>query len=100
MLHLSSPSPSPAYLTAAGSILAVKSRHSSYIRGGLKESPFPKPFDTHLDFNQVYSPAAQCITAFAPGAGPLLFMAFPPVALQPSQYPYMAGSSFVTLSHA
>ena len=38
------------YLTAAGSILAVEARHSSYLRAELKQSPFPNPFDTPLDF--------------------------------------------------
>lgn len=84
----------------AGSILTVESRHSSYIRAALEESPFPKPFDTPLDFNDVYSLAAQFITGFAPGAAPLPFKAFPALTLQPSQYPYTAGSSSVTFTHA
>jgi hypothetical protein len=88
------------YLTVAGSILTVESRHSSYIRSQLKESPFPKPFDTPLDFNSVFSLAAQFITGFAPGAAPLPFAAFPPLTIQPSQYPYTASSSSVTFTHA
>lgn len=88
------------YLTAAGSILTVESRHSSYIRAALKQSPFPKAFDTPLDFNQVFSLAAQFITGFAPGDPALPFKAFPPITIQPSQYPYTAGSSPVTFTHA
>jgi hypothetical protein len=88
------------YLTVAGSILTVESRHSSYIRAALKESPFPKPFDTPLDFNDVYSLAAQFITGFAPGDPALPFKAFPPITIQPTQYPYTAGSSPVTFTHA
>ncbi|KUJ23574.1 uncharacterized protein LY89DRAFT_606444 [Mollisia scopiformis] len=89
-----------SYLTVAGSILTVESRHSSYIRAALKESPFPKPFDTPLDFNQVFSLAAEFITGFAPGDPALPFMAFPPLTIQASQYPYTAGSSPVTFTHA
>jgi len=88
------------YLTVAGSILTVESRHSSYIRAAIGESPFPKPFDTPLDFNQVYSLAAQFITGFSTSDGPLPFKAFPPIAIQASQYPYTAGGSPVTFSHA
>ena len=38
------------YLTAAGSILAVEARHTSYIRASLGASPFPNPFDTPLGY--------------------------------------------------
>ncbi|KAI9881615.1 MAG: hypothetical protein M1830_000179 [Pleopsidium flavum] len=46
------------YLTAAGTILTVEARHTSYIRAEIGESPFPTPFDTPLDFNQGKSIAA------------------------------------------
>ena len=45
------------YLTAAGSILTVEARHSSYIRGTLKQVPFPKPFDDPLTYSKCYSPS-------------------------------------------
>jgi hypothetical protein len=86
------------YLTAASSILTVESRHSSYIRAALGESPFPKPFDTPLDFNQVYSLAAQFIVSFASGAAPLPFKAFPPIKIRDSKYVYTACSSPLTFT--
>jgi len=32
------------------SILSIEARHTSYLRAGLAETPFPNPFDTPLDF--------------------------------------------------
>ena len=52
------------YLTAAGSILVIESRHSAYIRSNLKQTPFPVPFDTPLDFNEVFTLAGAFITGF------------------------------------
>lgn len=89
-----------SYLTAAGSILTVESRHSSYVRDALKQAPFPKPFDTPLDFNAVYSLAAGFITGFAPGTPALPFKAFPPLTIQPSKKAYVVGKSPVTFTNA
>jgi hypothetical protein len=50
-----------AYLTAAGSILTVESRHNAYLRAALKERPFAQPFDAPLDFNEVYTLASPFI---------------------------------------
>ncbi|KAI9673632.1 MAG: hypothetical protein M1817_002269 [Caeruleum heppii] len=88
------------YLTAAGAILTVESRHSAYIRSALKQSPFPTPFDTPLGFNQVFSLAAAFITAFNPADGPLPFKPFPALPLQCTQYYYEAGRSSITFTGA
>ncbi len=87
------------YLTAAGSILTIEARHTAYIRSGIGESPFPNPFDTPLDFNQVYSLASAFIVG---GSSPvkLPFMAFPMLTLQCTQYYYEADRSSVTFSGA
>ncbi|KAI4089408.1 MAG: hypothetical protein LQ344_005410 [Seirophora lacunosa] len=105
------------YLTAAGSILTVEARHTSYIRASLGESPYPFPFDTPLGFvcsttfrakvplltvhsqNKVFSLAAAFITG---GSSPvtLPFMAFPSLTLQCTQYYYEADRSSVTFSGA
>lgn len=68
---------SKTYLTAAGSILTVEARHSSYIRANLKQAPFAQPFDTPLSINEVYSLASQFITS-CPKENPALpVKAFP-----------------------
>lgn len=89
-----------SYLTAAGSILSVEARHSSYIRASLDQSPFPQPFDTPLTFNQVFSLAAGFITGFAPQDPPLPFTAFPALTLGCSEEYYVAGESGVVFSGA
>lgn len=75
------------YLTAAGSILTVESRHSAYLRRNQvpAQSPFPYPFDIPLDFNEVYSLAAQFI-ASCPSSNTNLPMlkAFPAITVMPA----------------
>ncbi|KAI0136310.1 ferritin-like domain-containing protein [Xylariales sp. AK1849] len=89
------------YIPIAGSILTVEARHSSFIRAAIRESPAPKPYDTPLDFNSVFSLAAQFITGFAPGDPALPFKAFPPINVVPSMSPYViAGQSSVTFKGA
>lgn len=93
------------YLTVAGAILTIEARHSAYLRSELKQSPFPAPFDTPLDFvstsnptvaalmlttfvqNQVYSLAAPFIVG---GSSPvtLPFKAFPTLTIAYSQVYY------------
>ncbi|TAQ89661.1 hypothetical protein B7494_g2037 [Chlorociboria aeruginascens] len=71
----------PDYLTAAGSILTVESRHSSYLRASNKQSPFPQPFDAPLDFDEVYSLAAAFITGCPSTNAALPVKAFPALSL-------------------
>lgn len=89
-----------AYLTVAGSILGVEARHAAYVRAAVGQSPFPKAYETPLDFKQVYSLAAQFITGFAPGSPALPFMAFPPLQVRVSQHPHAEGRSSVTFEDA
>lgn len=72
------------YVTAAGSILTVESRHSAYIRAALKKSPFPQAFDDPLTFDEVYTLAASFIASCPPANAEkpqLPLKAFPPLAL-------------------
>lgn len=73
------------YLTAAGAILTVESRHSAYLRQAQvpAQSPFPAAFDIPLDFDEVYSLAAQFITS-CPSTNPALpVKAFPTLSVNP-----------------
>lgn len=72
---------SKTYLTAAGSILTVEARHSSYLRSKLDQSPFPQAFDAPLSLNEVFSLASQFITS-CPSSNPALpVKAFPALML-------------------
>jgi len=72
---------SKTYLTAAGSILTVEARHSSYLRASLKESPFPQPFDAPMTLDEVYTLASAFIVS-CPTTNPALpVKAFPSLAL-------------------
>jgi hypothetical protein len=72
------------YLTAAGSILTVEARHNTYIIGANKGNPVPSPFDTPLDFNEVYSIASAFIVS-CPSTNPALpVKAFPQLVVQGS----------------
>ena len=86
------------YLTAAGSILTVEARHSSYIRAGLKQLPFPQPFDAPLTLDEVYSLAAPFFVSCPPSNPPLPVKAFPTVAAS-GKTPFYSGSK-VTLTPA
>lgn len=88
------------YLTAAGSILTVEARHSSYIRAGNKQVPFPQAFDAPLTFNQVYTLAAQFIVS-CPESNPALpLMPFPVLTATSKQPMIEAGTTIHLTSKA
>lgn len=88
---------SKSYLTAAGSILTVESRHSSYLRATLKEVPFPQPFDAPLTLDEVYSLASGFITSCPSSNSPLPVKAFPKLQLAPATAMHVTTGATVTL---
>ena len=86
------------YLTAAGSILTVEARHSSYIRNSLKESPFPSPFDVPLSFNEVYTLAAPFIVSQPADNPKLPVKAFPTLKSDPANGEIKVGSKIKLLT--
>ncbi|GFP51849.1 protein rds1 [Trichoderma asperellum] len=90
---------SKTYLTAAGSILTVEARHSSYLRAHLKEAPFPQPFDAPLTLDEVYSLASGFITSCPSSNPPLPVKAFPKLQLAPTTaMPVTAGATVTLLT--
>ena len=77
------------YLTAAGSILTVESRHSAYLRLNqlTSNSPFPYAFDIPLDFDEVYTLAGAFITTCPTSNPKLPVTAFPSLTLVSSAPP-------------
>lgn len=84
---------SKTYLTAAGSILTVEARHSAYVRNTIGQAPFPAPFDNPLSYNQVYTLAAQFITACPSSNPPLPVKAFPTLTASSKDTPIKEGST-------
>ncbi len=85
------------YLTAAGSILTVESRHSAYIRDALAQSPFPSPFDVPLTYNQVYTLAAPFIKSCPESNPPLPVKAFPTLTASPENPKTITSGTEITL---
>ncbi|KAI9850353.1 MAG: hypothetical protein M1838_005800 [Thelocarpon superellum] len=88
------------YLTAAGSILTIEARHTSYIRSLLGEEPFPTSFDVPLDFDEVFTLASAFIVKFAKNSPALPFRPFPALPLLCTEHYYEAGCSTVTFTGA
>ena len=82
------------YLTAAGSVLTIEARHSSYIRSLLRQSPFPQAFDNPLSVNQVYTLASPFIKSCPTTNPPLPVKAFPALTLA-TPGPIKASSTIV-----
>ena len=85
------------YLTAAGSILTVESRHSAYIRDALAQSPFPSPFDVPLTYNEVYTLAAPFIRSCPESNPPLPVKAFPTLTASPENPKTINSGTEITL---
>lgn len=74
--------------------MGVEARHSAYLRASVGEVPFPEPFETPLDFNEVYTVASPFIVSCPSSNQKLPVKAFP--SLMASKMSVMAGSK-VTL---
>lgn len=69
------------YLQAAGSILTVEARHSSYIRASLTQTPYAQSYDDALTPNEVFTLASGFITSCPPGNPTFPVKAFPNIAV-------------------
>lgn len=73
-------------LTAAASILAIESRHQTFVRAASKIVAVPVAFDVPLSAKQVFSLAAPFIASCPEGSN-LILTAFPTLAMAPGQNP-------------
>jgi len=75
---------SKAYLGAAGSILTVEARHSSYLYSLAGQPGFPTPFESALQYSEVYTMASQFIvpgSCKGSGALPPTIKAYPALSI-------------------
>lgn len=86
------------YLTAAGSILTVESRHAAYLRAAQEQSPFPQAFDAPLDFNEVYTLAAPFIKSCPESNGKLPVKAFPMLSVDMTSGAKVMTNASITLN--
>ncbi|ORX34214.1 ferritin-like domain-domain-containing protein, partial [Kockovaella imperatae] len=72
----------PAYVTVAGSILTTEARHQGWLSSSVsKNQPWSGPEDTPLDFDEVYTIAAEFISS-CPSTNPTLpVQAFPALTI-------------------
>jgi len=89
----------PNVLQVAAGILSVEARHDAILRAASGVAPYAAPFDTPLDFNQVWSLASQFIV---PGSCPddysgLSLSTFPTLAIvkKDGDGPLKAGSTIL-----
>ena len=85
------------YLNAAGSILTVEARHSSYLRAQLGEPAFPPSYDTPLDFNEVHSLASQFFVS-CPSTNPTLAVTAFPKLTSTATSPVQSGQTITLLT--
>lgn len=73
------------YLTVAGAIVTTEARHQAWISSAAnKVQPWSGPYDTPLDFDQVYSLAAPFIVKCPPSNPKLPVKAFPTLTATPA----------------
>lgn len=67
-------------LSAAASIVTVESRHQTFIRTALRESPVPQAFDVAIGARQIFTLAASFITS-CPSGSALQLQPFPSLSI-------------------
>ena len=88
------------YLTAAGSILTVEARHSSYLRAALGEAPFAQPFDVPLTPDEVDTLAHGFIVSCPSSNPPLKVHPFPGLAVDSSSPAPITTGAVITVDTA